>query len=326
MTATKRYSYLVLLGTIVLAGWFGLGTPLITVLFSFFVLDRLRVLQRKWLTVASFLGLVTVLCLGLAYFIDQAIRTLPDVATTTIPQIIEYARNHNLQLPFSDWDSLKSFAVENIKGELKYVGTFAKSATKQFVFLVIGIVIATSLFLRCSATTGITRARPGDDLASLMAWEIAARFRSLYDCFNRVMGAQLLISGINTLLTALFVVWSGMPYPGLLIVITFLCGILPIIGNLISNSIIVIVAFTVTPQMAVWALVFLVVLHKLEYFLNSKIIGDRINNPVWLTLIGLVIGERLMGVTGMILAPIILNFLRVEAAQIRVAMERDANR
>ena len=54
---------------------------------------------------------------------------------------------------------------------------------------------------------------------------------------------------------------------------------------------------------ALAALAFLVLLHKLEYFLNSKIIGDRIKNPVWLTLIALIVGERFMGIPGMILAP-----------------------
>jgi predicted PurR-regulated permease PerM len=64
------------------------------------------------------------------------------------------------------------------------------------------------------------------------------------------------------------------------------------------------------------ALIFLVVIHKLEYFLNSKIIGSRIRNPIWLTLIGLIIGEKLMGVPGMILSPVVLNYLRVEMSKI----------
>ena len=50
------------------------------------------------------------------------------------------------------------------------------------------------------------------------------------------------------------------------------------------------IAFTVSPQFAISALVFLVGLHKLEYFLNSQIIGQRIRNPLWLTLLGLIIG------------------------------------
>ena len=63
---------------------------------------------------------------------------------------------------------------------------------------------------------------------------------------------------------------------------------------------------------------FLVVVHKLEYFLNSKIIGQRIRNPVWLTLIPLVIGERLMGIPGLVLAPVVLNYLPVEMMKIEV--------
>jgi predicted PurR-regulated permease PerM len=56
------------------------------------------------------------------------------------------------------------------------------------------------------------------------------------------------------------------------------------------------------------------VIHKLEYFLNSKIIGARIKNPMWLTLIALVLGERIMGVPGMILAPVVLHYLKMEVS------------
>ncbi len=60
-------------------------------------------------------------------------------------------------------------------------------------------------------------------------------------------------------------------------------------------------------------LVYLVLIHKLEYFLNSKIIGERIKSPMWLTLVGIILGERLMGIPGMILAPVVLHYVKVEA-------------
>jgi predicted PurR-regulated permease PerM len=82
--------------------------------------------------------------------------------------------------------------------------------------------------------------------------------------------------------------------------------------------VIVALSFRISPQLAIASLTFLVVLHKLEYFLNSKIIGDRIKNPVWLTLLALIIGERLMGIPGMILAPVVLNFIKVEASKIEI--------
>ena len=133
------------------------------------------------------------------------------------------------------------------------------------------------------------------------------------------MGAQIVISAINTALTSIYVFAVSLPHSMVVIGVTFLCGLLPVLGNLISNTIIVSISFTISPKMALAALVFLVVIHKLDYFLNSKIIGDRIKNPIWLTMLGLILGERLMGLPGMILAPVILNFLKVEASKFQVA-------
>lgn len=316
MTASTRNSYLLIFAGIILAGWFGLGTPFLTVLFSYFALDKLSVLRRKSLTITLFILIVSVLCLTLGYFIDQAVRTLPHVVTTSIPLIIQYAQEHQLQLPFSDWDSLRAFLLDNIKGELHYLGNFAKVATKHFFFVVLGMVIAISLFLRTAMRSKPRDAVNPNSLFALASREIADRFYSLYNSFAVVMGAQLIISTINTGLTAVFVLCVSLPYSALVLVITFLCGLLPIVGNLISNSIIVIIAFTVTPGLAIFALLFLIILHKFEYFLNSKIIGDRTQCPVWLTLIGLIVGERLMGIAGMILAPVILHFLRIESSRI----------
>src|SRR5262249_20337290 len=89
-------------------------------------------------------------------------------------------------------------------------------------------------------------------------------------------------------------------------------------GNLVSNTVIVFIGLTVSLKLGIGALIFLVLIHKLEYLLNSKIVGGRIRNPAWLTLIALIIGERLMGIPGLILAPVVLNYLRVEMLTVEV--------
>jgi predicted PurR-regulated permease PerM len=126
------------------------------------------------------------------------------------------------------------------------------------------------------------------------------------------------ISAINTTLTAIFVLAVQLPYGWVVVGLTFLCGLFPIVGNVVSNTVIVFIGFLVSAKVAIGALIFLIVVHKLEYFLNSKIIGARIRNPIWLTLIGLIIGEKLMGVPGMILSPVVLNYLRVEMSKIEM--------
>jgi len=118
-----------------------------------------------------------------------------------------------------------------------------------------------------------------------------------------------------------FLVWNDFKFAPVLIMLTFMCGLLPIVGNIISNTLIVFVAFTISPQVALVALIYLVVIHKLEYFLNSKIIGDRIKNPMWLTLLGIVLGEKLMGIPGMILAPVVLHYIKVESSRATVVKD-----
>jgi predicted PurR-regulated permease PerM len=315
MTRAARFSYLFILAVIVLAGATHLATPLVTVLFSYFALRKLDFGKRKWMSVAVFLVVVAGVLYGFGFLIRQAFIAFPKIAAESIPPLIAYAKNRGIELPFSDLDSLKAATVDVIKDEFLFVGNFARVATKQLVFVLIGIVVAVSLFLNPRVEKYSDRPK-GPNLFNAVTDEIKIRFRLFYESFETVMGAQILISTINTLLTAIFVFAVSLKYKTVVIGLTFLCGLLPIVGNLISNSVIVGIAFTISPRVAIAALVFLIALHKLEYFLNSKIIGDRIKNPVWLTLLALIIGERFMGIPGMILAPVVLNYIKVETSRL----------
>ncbi len=316
MTRPARISYAIVVLTMVVVAWLGLVVPLVAALFSFFALQKLNFFGSKTIALVLFSAVVLVAGYGFFYFFHQALNALPRIAESAIPAIIRYAKEWGFALPFGDWETFKVVAIETVMEEIRYLGKSATIVGKQAVFVIVGFVVAVSLFLTGRRDFG-TPAVPGN-LYSLVCAEVAERFASLYRSFATVMGAQISISAINTVLTAIFIVWTQLPYAGLIVVATFFCGLLPIVGNLISNTVIVSVAFTITPKLGVAAFVFLVVLHKLEYFLNSQIIGSRIKNPMWLTLLALVIAERLMGIAGMVLAPVILNYVKVEASKIQV--------
>ncbi|HEY0551310.1 MAG TPA: AI-2E family transporter [Verrucomicrobiae bacterium] len=319
MSLPARLSYAFIAVTIIAAGWLHLATPLVTVLFCFFALHVLSFGGRKWLSIALFLILLTGAGVGFYYFLKQTIQAAPRIAETTIPVVLEYAEKRHIELPFSDYTSLRELTIRTVKREAADLGKYAGVALVQFAAVLIGIVVAVSLFINSRFDLATDKPAQSNNLYTTTATEIAHRFATFYESFATVMGAQIAISAINTILTAGFLFWNHLPYAKVLVGVTFLCGLLPIIGNLISNTLIVGIAFTISPKMALFALIFLVVLHKTEYFLNSKIIGDRIQNPMWLTLIGLVLGEKLMGIPGMILAPVILHYIKVEAKRNRVS-------
>ncbi len=196
-----------------------------------------------------------------------------------------------------------------------------KVATKEFVFLLIGIVIAVTVFLNPDFEARRAKGQARPTLYTFYTSRIQDRFSSFYRSFATVMGAQIIISAINATLTAIFTLAVGLRYASLVIILTFVCGLLPIVGNLISNTIIIGIAFTMSPKLAGGAFIFLIIIHKLEYFLNSRIIGGRIDHPMWLMLLAMLIGERLMGISGVILAPVILSFVKVEMKKIDLGNE-----
>lgn len=314
------FSYAAIFLLLVLAGWLRLTTPLLTVLFSYFALSQLTFWRSRWVAIVIFVLLVAAIFWGFAFLLRESFEVLPAVVVTSIPRIVQFATAHGVELPFTDVASLKDVALESVRGTLGYVGNFAKLATKEFVFLVVGVVIAITVFVSSRRPAPLPDLGAEANLYTLSAALLGERCRAFYGSFERVMGAQILISAINTVLTAFFVYGCSLRYATVVIALTFLCGLLPIIGNIMSNTLIVSIAFTESPQMAAWALLFLVSIHKLEYFLNSRIVGSRIRHPMWLILVALILGERLMGIPGLILAPVVLHFIKAEASRYRITI------
>jgi predicted PurR-regulated permease PerM len=155
-------------------------------------------------------------------------------------------------------------------------------------------------------------------------WEYLAEFIEqkvgmFYGYFRQTMAAQVVISVINATLTLGLLLVLGIPHKLALAVLVFVFGLLPIVGNLISNTLICVSALLWSgPWQVVAALGFLVVIHKLEYFLNGKIIGNIVKLPMYLTLLGLIVGEALFNISGMILSIPVILFVRAELSAIRL--------
>ena len=136
--------------------------------------------------------------------------------------------------------------------------------------------------------------------------------------FGRVATAQVKISAVNTILTGLYLLvvlpifGIRIPFATTLVVITFLCGLIPVLGNLISNTVITILSMGISIGTAVASLSFLVVIHKLEYLINSRIVGGETDSQAWEILLAIIIGEAAFGVGGIVLAPIVYAFVKRE--------------
>ncbi len=199
---------------------------------------------------------------------------------------------------------------------LKHAGA---EGGRLLLHLLLGVVIGLLVFFEPAAPEGSTSAKLlAKPLDRPLARALAARVDRFAEAFQSILFAQVEISAINTVLTILFLFavqplfGVHLPFRGTLVAVTFVAGLIPIAGNLVSNSIIVIVSLGVSPWAAAGALAFLVAVHKAEYFLNAKIVGSRIGASAWEILLAIVAFEVAFGAVGVVLAPIIYAWVKRE--------------
>jgi predicted PurR-regulated permease PerM len=211
---------------------------------------------------------------------------LPDDIADLQQKALEWLRAHVAELQMMGTHTLVTFA-------------------ETLIAMVIGVVL--------SLREVDPHATPGP-----LARALTARAERFAQAFRNVAMSQLTISLLNTSFTAIYLVIGlhlfgvHLPLTKTMIAITFIVGLLPIIGNLTSNSIVVIVSLAHSPTVAAASLVFLVVIHKLEYFLGARIVGTRIKSQIWELLIAMMVMEAIFGVPGLVAAPIWYAYLKSE--------------
>ena len=250
-----------------------------------------------WLATEYFLsdaGSLGNLFKKLADLLDQARAQIPSWMASYLPESAEA-----LQEALTHW--LREHAVE--------AKNFGQQTGRLIVHLIIGMVIG-----GLAATHNTTRTEAYQPLAKALHQRVI----NLHTAFRQIVFAQVRIAAINTLFTGLFLAVAlpmagvHLPFVKTLILITFLAGLLPVIGNLISNTVIVIVSLSQSLTIAVIALLFLITIHKLEYFLNAKIIGSQINARAWELLSAMLIMESLFGLPGVVAAPVFYAYIKTE--------------
>lgn len=293
-----------------------LVSQLVHLLAPRFVIGRLDHVWAKVMVVS----LITLVVLGALGGATAAVilylRTEGGVAglLTKMAEIIENSREllpawAGGWLPQGDDSVIRAGLVEWLRTHAQDLRRFGGEAGRGLLHFIIGLIIGSFVALR--------EARPDRPLAPL-AQAMTERVDRLGEAFGRVVFAQVRISALNAALTGVYLIavlpafGVHLPFTKTMIVVTFLVGLLPVLGNLISNTVIVIISLSHSLHVAAGSLAFLVVIHKLEYFVNARIIGGQIKARAWELLLAMLAMEAAFGVQGVIAAPIFYAYIKKE--------------
>jgi predicted PurR-regulated permease PerM len=241
---------------------------------------------------ASSGGLAKLLRL-LADTLDSIRTTAPDWIATKLPDSAAA-----MQEAVSGW--LRSHAAQ--------LQQWGRDALRVLLYVVLGLVIG----LMAGA------AAPQTEPSAPMMRMAQHRLLQLAMAFRDIVAAQLRISLVNMLVTAAYLLvilplfGYKVPLATTLVAFTFFASLLPIVGNLLSNAAIVLAALTVSPWLGGVSLAFLVIVHKLEYFLNAHFVGSRTQIPAYALLASMLILEAGFGAAGLVAAPVYCAWLTRE--------------
>jgi predicted PurR-regulated permease PerM len=278
--------------------------------------------RAHWLVVAllvvAVIGAITALTIaGIAFLKSE--HGNPAVLFERVAPVLDRARE---QLPSSvveylpaSPDDIRVWVLEWMKEHTAQLQGLGKHAIRILVHVIIGIAVGSMVALFKARNLP-----PGGPLATALS----DRASHLVTAFKDVVFAQVKISAVNTVLTGIFLLvvlplfGVYLPLSKTLVVATFVFGLLPVVGNLITNTLIFVMGLSISPLVAVAALGYLIVIHKLEYFLNARIIGGQISARAWELLMAMLFMEAVFGAPGLIAGPIYYAYLKRElkAAQL----------
>jgi predicted PurR-regulated permease PerM len=211
-----------------------------------------------------------------------------------LPASIDDARVAALDFIKRDQDQVSAAGMRTLRG-----------GAQVLIGVVLGAMIAAQRF-----------ELPGKHLPLSAA--LMERIAALRLAFERMLFAQVKISLLNSTLSALYLlvcvpaVGIHVPFAKTLVLVTFIAGLIPVVGNLASNTMIVVVSLGVSFHAAIAAVVFLVVIHKLEYLWNARFVGGEIHARPWEIILCMVLMESVFGLPGVIVAPVLYAWVKGE--------------
>lgn len=271
-----------------------------------------RVLLVTALT-AIVVGVITLSLIGFASQLTDGPESFA-LLMQRMADVVDTGRNYlpawvlpHLPANIDEWQVAVASWLRNNSNHLSVYG---QEVGMFLAYLIIGMIIGAMIALN-----------PGfQKTKGPFAKALHERIELVAGAFRRIVFSQIKISALNTALTGIFLLFilptfgSPLPLTKTMIAVTFIAGLLPIIGNLISNTVIFLIALSVSAFDAVASLTFLVVLHKLEYFFNAHIIGTHIRSRAWELLIAMIFMKSAFGLAGLVAAPIYYSYLKDELA------------
>lgn len=225
------------------------------------------------------------------------LMTLVKETRETLPQRIAAIRENPLFLQVEPHLPDPEALVESAQ---HYASNVAKSAAELghlVIYAIIGLVLAIVYFLDEERLRSFRQSLAPESLfGTLTRWG-----EHVAEAVSLTVQLQFIVAACNAVLTLPILLLIGVPHVPMLMLLIFVSGLIPVVGNLISGAVLSVVAYQTKGWVGVGLFIGLTfVLHKVEsYFLNPRLAARHVPLPGFVLILSLIAWEHLLGFVGL---------------------------
>jgi len=243
---------------------------------------------------------------------SQAITSLMTIVVDTLESLRQTLPAQIAEALPETIEDLRQQLVSLLSMHVKKISVVGMEGIKFLAHIILGMVVG--------GMAAVHHFNEHEEASPFIS-ALRKRLGNLATAFDKVVFAQVKISGFNAVLTAAYLLvilpsfGVRLPMATMLVLLTFVVGMLPVVGNLVSNTVIVVISLGVSLGTGIASLAFLVLIHKAEYFMNARIVGHEVQATAWELLSAMLLLEAIFGIPGLVAAPVVYAWLKAEAKE-----------
>jgi predicted PurR-regulated permease PerM len=271
--------------------------------------------SRTLATALSFLVVLALLIGFLASIVPPLVRQTSSFINAA-PSLIEDARDENTSLgrtirkykledQVDKFSSQLSDRLQDISGSA--VSTFSRVTSSIFSVLTVLVLAFMMLIEGPRWLAFIKRLLPEEkeEHASKLA-------KDMYKVIRGYVNGQVLLAAIAALVILVPLVLLDVSYPIALMVIVFICGLIPLVGHTIGAVLVSTVALFQSPVTALIILIYYITYQQIEnYAIQPKVQANSTDMSPLLVFMSVIIGVSFNGLLGGLVAIPIAGCLRI---------------
>ncbi len=239
-------------------------------------------------------------------FIDNAPRFVEDVRSEN-SSLGRFVRRYNLEDEVDNFSSQLDDRLKNVSGSA--VSTISRITSSIFATLTI-LVLTFMMLIEGPAWLAMLRRLVPDDKEPHME----QLGHDMYRVIKGYVNGQVTLAALASLIILPALFFLNVSYPIALVLIVFICGLIPLVGHTIGAAIVSIVALFTSPISALIILAYYILYQQIEnYVIQPRIQSNSTNMSPLLVFSSVIIGVNFGGLFGGLVAIPVAGCLRIIA-------------